>query len=381
MAFKPADINADEFKQAVAAIVAYTRSRDFDVPAAVVTAAEVFARDCQSINERLVTCDELLKANQRSEAVRQVGLEPDLLELYRVADDPKLDRDHWADTAAKLGLPVPPALMRGAANRLHKAFDAEAKITPLLRDYRFLALARAPLRQRLTVVRQLAEQEPGNFSWGADARAYEASRFEEMWEALNDPDQANDMNVVRRLHDELRGKWAAPPPLPLVAAVQKQYTTLLRALGEAEFARLAPPLEQALRGPTDREAVTRVEDLTAQVRGSAERYDLLKNRKVADLLSRADEWIEGVGSDLKREEKFMHAVEVLGAALDANIDAEYIRQCYWDVLSYEEFVVPAPVAARYAAWVRKGRLVVWGWVAAAVVAVLIGVLIFVLVRK
>lgn len=363
-------------KQAVAVITEYVGSRNLDVPDNVRDAAGVYAQCCLTINERLVACDELLKVNQRSEAVRQVQLEPDLLQLFAACD--LRDRDRWADIATQVALPVPPRLNAAAARRLHAAFTAEQAVTALLVQYRLLALSRAPLKRRLDVIRLLAKSESTNLGWAADVRTYEAARFEEMRATLHDPEQADDWNVVNALNDELGGRWSNPPPLDLVGAVQKQHTALRRAKGAELLDELNPRLLRAMAdGDLDG-----AEELEAQARATAEKYDLTRNTRLLAPLRQAGEWIDRERGDRKRERQFETAVRALRLALTENIDADYIRSCYRVVLEYDEFVLPEDVATAYASWQRGRRLMLWGAVVAAVLALLTGVALYLIfVRK
>src|SRR5262245_8937135 len=134
-----------ELRQAVAVITEYTASNSMDVPDHLKPAADVYAQACRSANERLTECHRLLKLGQRSEALRQVQLEPDLLNLYK--ELALRDFDRWAEIAHRVGLTVPPRLNAEAARRLNEGFALEQKSKDLLGQHRALALSRAPLRR------------------------------------------------------------------------------------------------------------------------------------------------------------------------------------------------------------------------------------------
>src|SRR5262245_2246007 len=186
-----------EARQAVAVITEYMASNNMDVPDAVREAAEVYAVACRRANERLVTCDQLLRTNQRAEALRQAQLEPDVLKLY--ADLDIRDWPRWEQVALQVGLAVPPRLNAAAAQRLNKAFAEQQAVGELLRQHRTLALCRAPLRQRLDVVRLLARAEPTNLGWADDLAVFETARFEEIRAAVSDPRAAADWGLLDEL--------------------------------------------------------------------------------------------------------------------------------------------------------------------------------------
>lgn len=357
-------------KQAAAVIVAYMNSGELDVPATVRQAASDFARACGELNARLITCDELLRSNQRSEALRQVQLEPDALQLYNALAVPCWT--DWVSTAQQVGLPQPPGLHEAAARALHKAFTAEQAVKDLLVRHRLLAVTRAPLRERLQVMRLLAKAEPTNLGWTADLKAYELVRFDELRAELTHPDTAFDPDAIRAIQAELEGPWASPPPLDLVGAARESHKAQLLETGKARIEQLAPQLQKALTTGDTQLA----ERLAAQVRAAAKEAGIAATSPRLALLRQADEWLEEEKRQAARKKQFEQSVADLSHALEENIDPVYIRGMYEVVLGFHDFEVPEDVLARYDAWHRGRTVRTWAAAAGGLFAVLLGIVIY-----
>lgn len=355
-------------RQAVAVLIAYVNSGELAVPDTVRAAALTFARACQTLNDRLASCDALLKINQRSEAVRQAKLQPDVLDQYAALEMP--DRDRWAETARHLGLPIPPRPDAQAARRLHAAFTTDQTVGVLLQQYRFLAVSRAPLRQRLDVLRLLVRAEPTNFGWLADVRAHEAARLTEIRNALDDRSRVEDGNFIRALEEELRGGWTSPVPLEIVGLLRQASVEFRRRAGQEVLRRLNPRLLRAIRA----DDFDQVKELHAQIGSAAEQHGVALSSRAMAVFHEADAWLDAERKRRKREKAFWRIVEALRIALDETSDWEYVRHYYSQLRQFPELEIPEDISERYAAWARSRRLWAAG-IAAAVLVALSGLMI------
>ncbi len=356
--------------EAAQIITAFINSGELDVPDAVPRAAGVFADACKALNDRLAVCDNCLNAHQRSEAIRQATLDPDILKQYTALDIQ--DWRQWVDTARHLGLPVPPRLNDTIARRVHGAFAAEYKVKPLLEQLRRFALERAPLLHRLAVLRRLAAAEPTNLVWADDVRAHEKARFSEIRDLLNDPDQAQDLKVLTALQKELDEPWLSAKPPDIVQKLNKLYAKLQQHVGQDVLRDLYPKLEEALE---DHEPA-RVRLLHEQVRDAAKKYALPANDRAWGLLREAEEWLDRDRHRRKRRQQFDAAVADVRSALAKAEDWADTTERYEKLETFGEFDVPSDVAQAYAAWGRARRLKWVGLGAGAVVAVLFGVALY-----
>jgi hypothetical protein len=359
-----------ELRQAVVVITEYAGSNTMDVPDYLGPAAEVYARACRGANERLAECDRLLRTGMRSEALRQVQLEPDALEVYKELAIRNADR--WAEIAQQVGLSVPPRLNAEAARRLNEAFATEQKVKELLRQHRSLALSRAPLCRRLDIVRLLHRAEPVNLGWQDDIAAYEAARFEEMRWAIADPARRTDWDAVRALSEEISADvWVSPPPLDLVAMIQEAHAALRGREGRRLLAGINPRLLKAMNdGDFDA-----VEQLEREARGVAAQFAINDNDRSLDVAYEATAWLKAERKRRKQERDFQKMVEVLRGYLTDGTDWWYVQEQYRLVREID-LPIPADVLRLYAARARSRKLL-WGLgVAGAVLVAAVGLTVY-----
>ena len=139
--------------------------------------AAQYADLCHVANERLRRCSEFLQKALRSEAIHLAEETPNLLDLVAALDLP--DPDIWADYCRVNDLPVPEALQMDRANQLQDAYAADQPVAALLDQHRLLALSRAPVAQRLAVLRQIAALDPAG-NWETEQRELERARIAEL---------------------------------------------------------------------------------------------------------------------------------------------------------------------------------------------------------
>jgi hypothetical protein len=94
-------------------------------------------------------------------------------------------------------------------------------------DHRVLALARAPLDQRLAVMRRLAVADPANAFWDDDIRQFEQARLDEIRTLVVPAFWGNDLATVQRLAKEAESPaWRIAVPLLLRQLLQQAVVQL-----------------------------------------------------------------------------------------------------------------------------------------------------------
>ncbi len=335
-----------ELNKFVTTLAEYVVSDNMDVPDAVKTAAGLYAKECEKTNDRLVTCDQLLKNHQRAEALRQAQLEPDVLKVYSDLDFP--NRERWEETALQIGLPVPPRLNAKLARRLNQAYAEAQSTEELLRQHRLLALQRAPVQRRLEVLRLLSAAEPNNLGWSEDVQDFESARFDEIRTAINDPTKSNNWAIVRSLLDDLQAdSWLTPPPLDVVTAVQERHDEMRRKQGERLLRLLNPQLQRMVSDGN----LEGAEDLEAQALGVVKDYVLSEKSPLIVPLRQTSEWIDSERKRRKLQRQFDQALDQLRRAMDSGVSWSYVKHYYEVVMEYRR-PIPREISERYAAKAR-----------------------------
>src|SRR5205823_3603265 len=92
-------------------------------------------------------------------------------------------RPQWDELVGMYGLPVGPRANAQRAAALNQAYADHQALEPLLKEHRRLALARAPLSDRLHVLRQLAQADRHGGFWVEDMRECEQAMIKDLAEA------------------------------------------------------------------------------------------------------------------------------------------------------------------------------------------------------
>jgi len=214
------------------------------------------------INQRIVACHALINRGLRDEALGRASDAPNLILVANTLDLDRFGTDNvsrWKEASKAVGLVWPAPLRFDLLGRLVEAKYEVDELKPLLDTWRSLNIGRAPLPQRLTVLRQLAKREPSIPVWRELLVSHEKHRFAEIKAAfvrLNDrlatascPDDEQIDDEVRSLLEELRVPWTSErPPGELIlsgeqleahAREQRVDRTLDRLPGDMESAAAA----------------------------------------------------------------------------------------------------------------------------------------------
>ena len=208
--------------------------------------AETYATLCREANERLRRCSDYLRRGMRSEAVHLAECPPRLVDLAAWLQVP--DPAAWEQACAGEGLPVPPRLRLDGLNELKEAYERERSLEPLLARHRVLALGQSPVRERLDLLRAIAERDPENPSWTEGLYALEAARLREVRAEAKAALRMQDRPALESLAAELFGRpWRSDVPEDLRTGMDRALalTRLDASLGDlhAILAELLPAYE------------------------------------------------------------------------------------------------------------------------------------------
>lgn len=177
--------------------------------------ASQYGEATSEINVRLQSAHDLLQKGMASEAIQECELEPNLLDMVQILDFPQ--RIQWYELVQSWGWPVPPELRVDLAGALDKSYFEVQAIDVLLRQYRLLALGRAPLESRMQVLHQLIEKDPGNPLWQNSLREFEVERIKQIKESAESSIFEKDRSKIELLYTELtQQSWYAEVPQDLV---------------------------------------------------------------------------------------------------------------------------------------------------------------------
>jgi hypothetical protein len=177
--------------------------------------AAMYAEACAEVNDRLRSAGRLLHRGLRSEAIQLAEEEPNLLDMVTMLDFQELPS--WREMLVNWGMAEPPQLLIDIAADLNKAYADQQPLESLLKQHRTLALARAPLFNRIQTMRLIYAADKGNETWGADLTIFEKARLKQISGEADAASRGHDLDALARLSDEVRANgWLVERPKSLI---------------------------------------------------------------------------------------------------------------------------------------------------------------------
>ena len=207
-------------------------------------AATEYAQLCSQANERLRQCTVFLQQGLRSEAIHLANETPNLLELVAALDLPESAAS--AEFCLHNDLPGAPPLQMDRAAQLNEAYGQEEPLEGLLRRHRRLALAHAPIKDRLETMRQIRAIDASSNFWEKDIRDFEVARMRELRFAFAAALERHDAQAVTDLSAEiLQSPWLEPVSNDLLNAAQGAEERLRLMATDANLRSLLATLRSA----------------------------------------------------------------------------------------------------------------------------------------
>jgi hypothetical protein len=252
-------------------------------------------------------------------------------------------RKVWEDLAVAYGLPPPPRLLLETAEALNRAYAEEQPLESLLKQHRLLALRRAPLGDRLSILRQVAAADSLNPVWATDIADFEKVRHKqiraELDQALND----NNMDRLFRLYDEVQSTpWREGPPTALLHDLAEKVNLRKSLRVRRQMEDLAIELARSYAGKDE-----------ARARGLRDHWNQLARE--ADLASEdplwlragpALKWLARNDRDQSREFGFLAALDELERALNRGAEVDELERLWNAALQFKKDV-PEELERRY----------------------------------
>lgn len=223
--------------------------------------AEWVADIIPAIDARIDRCHDLVRRGLRDEAIGHAVEPPDVFEAVKLLDLERFGRDVYASwmkasRAAGLVPPSPPKLDKMAD--LEAARDRLSDLRPLLERWRRMNFQRAPLPNRIELLREILCRDAGAEShvWQTMLSEHESHRLMEIKADLarlrdqmtreRDVDVERVEREVRQFVDELDGDWdTLEPPSELSDQARRLVVAATQRRVDATLDGLIPQLESA----------------------------------------------------------------------------------------------------------------------------------------
>jgi hypothetical protein len=335
------------YQQDVIEIRRLVRADDDVVTPEIRELARRYAHACCECNERLRWCEELLKKDLRDDALQLAAEDPPVLELVDALNFP--ERADWDEITQARELPRPPDLLWSAADALKEAHTRTQTLETLWRQHRRLALARAPLPDRLEVMRRIGVAVSRDPAWEEDIIRFEKSRIGQLEADANEAVKQGRMEWLEDLLKEVRTTpWKAGPPLELLAFIEEFANRQQAKKNRRTLEELARDLHLALAASD----TARAQELYDRWNHEAARAELSPSDPLHDDVRVASNWLADQSRKADEEAHRRSSLASLQIALESGTPRAELQRLYRDVLSLDPGGVPEPIEQRYRARIQ-----------------------------
>ena len=337
--------------------------------------AEQYAKECESANQRLYRCVDLLDKGMRSEAIQVAEQPPPLLDVVVALDLPVCDQ--WSEFCRKSGLVVPVAIFEDGVNRLNQEYSKGTALEPLIHEYRKLVHA-GTLQEKISILRRIRALDPENPIWPENLRPLEREQLkvliDEAKGAIADRDLAMLQGVVAKVK---ANHWVDSVPNELKERLDTRLDELQL---EKQNARAQTVLSQLTLAIAEkrRDGLQSLLNSWNQLEGD---ITVQPNAEQKNALKVARKVIRKDLQQAEKERGFERAVEELSHVVELpNADKTQLENSLAKLTQFSEFDQPAALSAQASSRIaamevqqqRSTRLKIIGTLAALL---LIGVVI------
>jgi len=206
--------------KAVMTLKNYVESKEKTPSASVREAAEDYVKACEGINNELIRLEELLNKNLRSEAIQYANIEPRIED--QVASLDFSGRGDFEMIAPFQDLPTAPPLKIDVIGNLQSAYAEYQVLAHQYRNLRKLVLQRAPIADRLLVMREIAMVDRINAVLIEDVGVIEKQIQVELLKRIRKAEKNDDINGMFAANEEFKSQnWINPPDPKIIEEIDK----------------------------------------------------------------------------------------------------------------------------------------------------------------
>ncbi len=278
----------------------------------------------------LKSVDRLLQKGLRSEAIELAEREPNLNEVVIALDFPELDA--WNELLARYEMQAIPDLPEGIAADLNDAYGVSAPVERLLQKHRTAALSRAPLSQRLQILRRLAVADKSSPAWPQDIREFEKHRLTELRNELDAAIREGSLDTLATLDNELKsGDWSSPVPVEMKKKAAEAHAKVRKSASAAEMEVLAYQLSDSFAAFDLESAKSQSNRFNAlnQITG------LLRTDPLMDIAGPALDWVREALLQESRESQFQATLVAIESGIDQGASATDLERLYYEATRHD----------------------------------------------
>lgn len=198
----------------------YTESKEKSPSAQVREAADDYQRISNEVNASLDRLEDLLNRCLRTEAIQFANIEPRIEDMVSLLDFP--GRNNYELMAPFQDLPAPPALRMETIKNLQTAYVEYQQTENLFKTLRRLVLEKAPISERLNVMREISNFDRINATLIEDIGMLEKNVQSRLIQGIRKAVKEGNDDALEALIDEYYfNNWINPPSPEVVATIEK----------------------------------------------------------------------------------------------------------------------------------------------------------------
>lgn len=284
-----------------------------------------------AVIQRAESVADLLDRGLNDEAIQMAEREPALASLAMVLDFPELSE--WTGVLAEFKVAPIPELPYDTIAQLEDAYSTTADSKQLLQRFRGLSLARAPLPDRIDVLRRLSEKDPENDQWKTGIKTYETYRLKSISKDLKAATEKRDLNAVARIDREVnQAQWTVPVP----SGLKKDAQSAHRKLKQVEARQKLKPVAESLSLAYAEFSVPQATQILPRFQALMDIANLPPDHEIMDIAGPAVDWIEGELEQQRVAQERQQAIANLQIGLDRDAPLAELEQFYYKAIETGE---------------------------------------------
>lgn len=283
------------------------------------------------VNVRAEAIADLLDRGLNDEAIQLAERAPSLTDLAMVLDFAELPE--WTSLLADANVARVSEMPHDTIAQLEDAYSTTADSKQLMQHFRALSLARAPLPERIDVLRRLSQKDPGNDQWKTGIKSYETHRLTTIASDLKAARDHNDLKEVARIDEEVnRSNWSIPVPPNLKSDSQSTH----RKLKQADARQKLSPVAESLSLAYSEFNIPQATQILPRFQALLDIANLPPDHEVMDVAGPAVEWIEGELATERAAQERQQAIANLQHGLDQDAPLAELEQHYYKAIENGE---------------------------------------------
>jgi len=317
-----------DYQQIADRVRAFVAGADQTRSASLADLAASYAQLCQETNDRLRRCVDYLRRGLRSEAIHLADAPPSVLDMVATLDIPQIAE--WEQVCAAYELERPSRIIVDAAQELNEAYAQFEPLRPLLTAHRRLALERAPLHQRLSSIRALADADPGTSHWAEDQELFETARLRELRTVADAAIRSQEIGRIDGLAAELtEQKWRVAVPRDITESILQNSKRIHGVQVAAALRAGLPEMRSILQSG----AIDKAKKLLSKWQKSIDRYAVSLPADAAATVEELRQFVSSHADLQSLQAAFAEKSATLRTLIDHQAPAETLTSHYRELQS------------------------------------------------